>query len=387
MRNALAVEYRFPWRAGNRIALLIDGNGFYPPMLEAIADARRYILLEMYLFESGTVADRFIEALTAAARRGVTVWVLLDAFGALKLKGADRQRLTSGGVALAFYNPLRLGKWFDNLARDHRKLLLVDGQVAFTGGAGITDDFDPPGHPERRWRETMVRIEGPVVADWQRLFELVWRRTTGAPGSLPAPQIREHADGMPGRVAVTEGPWRAEITRSLLHDIRRAERRVWFATAYFVPSWRLRRALRRAARRGLDVRLLLAGPHTDHPAVRYAAQRFYERLLRHGVRIFEYQPRVLHSKTSLCDRRVSIGSSNFDRWNIRWNLEANQEVDDARFAAAVEAMFEADFRESVECRYGQWRRRPFWLRWRERFWGWVDLWLNRLGPGRRGSAP
>jgi cardiolipin synthase len=164
----------------------------------------------------------------------------------------------------------------------------------------------------------------------------------------------------------------------LFRRVRNAEQRVWLATAYFVPSRKLLRALRRAVRQGADVRLLLPGPHTDHPAIRHAGRRFYTRLLRHGVRIFEYQPRFLHTKTLLCDRWVSLGSSNFDRWNLRWNLEANQEVDDQRFADAVAVMFETDFSECIEIDLRRWRRRWF-GRLREQLWGKVDMWLESLG--------
>ena len=153
--------------------------------------------------------------------------------------------------------------------------------------------------------------------------------------------------------------------------------------AYFVPSWKLRRALRRAARQGADVRLLLPGPETDHPAVRIAGQRYYTSLLKSDIRIFEYQPRVLHSKALICDQWVSIGSSNFDRWNLRWNLEANQAVDDEQFAEEVARMFVDDFADSAEIKLESWRRRPGYRKWRERFWGRVDLWLHRLGRGRR----
>jgi phosphatidylserine/phosphatidylglycerophosphate/cardiolipin synthase-like enzyme len=184
---------------------------------------------------------------------------------------------------------------------------------------------------------------------------------------------------MPGRVTVTSALARQEIKRSLYSRARHAQQRLWIATAYFVPSRKLRRVLADADRRGVDVRLLLPGAYTDHPGVRHAGRRFYEGLLQAGVRIFEYQPRFLHAKTVLCDDWVSIGSSNLDRWNLRWNLEANQEVDDATFAQAVQSMFEEDFRQSVECRYEDWRRRPWYARWRERWWGRVDMWLESLG--------
>lgn len=374
-------RYLYPWREGNRFELLIDAGRFYPRMLEAIEQASAYVLLEMYLVESGAVSARFIEALARAARRGVRVHVMLDAFGGLGLEAVDRARLTEAGVALALFNPIKAAKRAHNLARDHRKLLLVDGEVAYTGGAGLTDEFDPP-RAEDRWRETMVEIRGPVVADWQRLFARVWERERRGPLDLPLPSPAAYPDGMYGRVEVTQASVRQEITRSLLKRIGAAEHRVWISTAYFIPSWRIRRALRRAARRGVDVRIVVPGPRTDHPAVRHAGRRFYGRLLLAGVRILEYQPRFLHSKAALCDQWASIGSSNFDRWNLRWNLEANQAVDDPRFATEVARMLEADFAGACEWRYGDWARRPLLARLREWLWGKVDLWLNNLGRGR-----
>jgi phosphatidylserine/phosphatidylglycerophosphate/cardiolipin synthase-like enzyme len=375
-------RYRFPWRDGNRFGLLVDGREFLPAMLDAIERARRYVLLELYLFESGAVAERFIEAFASCARRGVSVNLLLDDFGARGLRRDDRDRLRLAGVELVFYNPLRTGRLFANLARDHRKLLLVDGELAFVGGAGLTDEFDPPSRPEGRWRETVLRIEGPVVGDWQQLFGEIWNRNARTPLELPRPEIPAISHGARGRVTVARGPGSQEIQRDVIKRVRAASRRAWIMTAYFVPSWRLKRALKHAARRGVDVRLLLPGPISDHPGVRHAGRRFYARLLAAGVRIFEYQPRFLHAKAVLCDDWASLGSSNLDRWAMRWNLEANQEIADARFAAEVQAMFEADFREAIECQYARWLRRPWVARARERFWGRMDLFLHRLGRGR-----
>jgi len=372
-------KYLFPWRSGNYFELLVDGRRFYPRMLEAVEWARRQVLLEIYLFESGAVATRFIDAFVRAAGRGVSVKLLLDDFGALRLSARDRERLARGGVEVLFYNPIRFRKHLRNMFRDHRKLLIVDSEVSFVSGAGIADEFDLPDRPERSWRETAVRIRGPVVADWQELFLLVWNRSAAEPLSLPAPAPASGADGMRGRVTVTTALAAQEIKRSLYSRVRHARIRVWISTAYFVPSRKVRRALRQAARRGVDVRLLLPGPYTDHPAVRHAGRRFYTGLLRAGVRIFEYQPRFLHAKTVLGDDWVSLGSSNLDRWNLRWNLEANQEVDDAAFADAARVIFEGDFANSVECRYEEWRRRPWHVRLRERLWGRVDMWLESLG--------
>lgn len=376
-------KFPFPWRLDNRFELLVDGKAFFPEMLGAIGRAQHYILLEIYLFESGAVATRFIDAFARAVARGVTVKLLLDAFGAAKLLPEDRARMTSAGIDLVFYNPIQYRKLLHNMFRDHRKLLIVDGEVAFVSGAGITDEFDSPADPARSWRETAVRIEGPVLADWQELFLRVWNHHAETLALAPVP-ARTFQGGSAGRVVTTSALVVQDIKRSLYSRVRRAQRRVWIATAYFVPSHKVRRALRLAAAAGVDVRLLLPGRFTDHPGVRHAGRRFYSKLLRHGVRIFEYQPRFLHAKAMLCDDWVSIGSSNLDRWNLRWNLEANQEIEDPAFAARVGAMFEADFAQATECRYADWRRRPWHARLREHWWGRVDMWLEDLGRLRSG---
>jgi phosphatidylserine/phosphatidylglycerophosphate/cardiolipin synthase-like enzyme len=175
-----------------------------------------------------------------------------------------------------------------------------------------------------------------------------------------------------------------EIKRSLINRIRNAERRVWIATAYFLPSWKIRRLLRHAAQRGIDVRLLLPGPHSDHPSVSHAGRRFYARLLHHGVRIFEYQPCFLHAKMLLCDEWLSVGSSNIDRWNLRWNLEANQELLDGELVEQAVELFERDYGNSEEITDTMWQARPWYRRLQEWFWGRVDRWLERrTRPSRR----
>lgn len=365
------------WRHGNHFVFLNDGAEFYPRMLQVIDEANEYVLLEMYLVTSGEVANSFIEALLRAAGRGVDVRVLLDGFGALGLTAQDRKRLTDGGVQLAIYNAPRLHKRYANFLRDHRKLLLVDGRVAFVGGAGITDDFLLEGRPGTPWREVMIEIRGPVLTDWQKVFASTWVMCGGA---LPLPQPSSApaiAGKMMGRVATSESWQRGDLAHSVFRRIEAARVRVWLMSAYFVPSRRFRKALRRAVRRGVDVRLLVPGPKTDHPLVRHAARRFYGKLLRNGVRIFEFQPRILHAKMVLCDDWVSIGSSNLDRWNFKWNLEANQEIGDAEFAGHVAAVFESDFRQSLELSRRHWSQRAWLDRVRERIAGMVDRWMER----------
>jgi cardiolipin synthase A/B len=374
----------WPWRTGNSFRLLDGGGEFFPDMLAAIEAAQAYVLLEMYLVHSGVVATQFIAALTAAARRGVRVCAVFDAFGSLGLSRADRRRLIEAGVQLRFFNPLELRKRLGNLLRDHRKLLLTDGCIAFVGGTGLTDEFastsERPG-----WREVMVRIEGPVVADWQRAFARTWRRA-GPPLELPPPPPCPARAGAAGRLSLSEARHRSVLANGVLRRLDTVIQRAWIMSAYFVPARRVRAALGRAARRGVDVRLLVPGARTDHPWVRYASRRFYAPMLRSGVRIYEYQPAMLHGKMILCDDWVSVGSSNLDRWSLRWNLEANQEVADTRFADTAAALFERDFAVSRLISRRHWRERAWLDRLRENIAGAIDRYLDRWRRPRRQKA-
>jgi cardiolipin synthase A/B len=368
----------WPWRSGNRFLLLTDSADFFARMLAAIDAAASHALLEMYLVRSGKVAGAFIDALLRATARGVRSCVVFDSFGALGLSAADRRRLLEAGVELRFFNPLRLSHRLRNFMRDHRKLLTVDGRVAFVGGAGLTDDFAPG---PTAWRELMLEIEGPVVADWQRAFARTWRRL-GPALALPDPAVCAVGSAT-GRLVLSEARQYSVLANGVVRRIDAALHRAWIMSAYFVPSRRFRKALRRAARRGVDVRLLVPGPRTDHPWVRQAARRFYGKMLRAGVRIFEYQPRMLHAKMILCDDWVSVGSSNLDRWSFKWNLEANQEVADRAVADAAAAAFAGDFAVSEALSRRYWPQRAWLDRLRERIAGALDRWLEgwrRPGP-------
>src|SRR5215472_6725793 len=207
----------WPWRTGNSFELLDGGGEFFPAMLAAIDAARESVLLEMYLVHSGRIVTRFITALSAAVERGARVCVVFDAFGSLGLSRADRRRLIEAGIELRFFNPLGLRKRFGNLLRDHRKLLVTDGRTAFVGGTGLTDNF-APGAAHGAWLEVMVRIEGPVVADWQRAFARTWRRC-GAALDLPLPPPLPPRDGASGRLALSEARQRSVLANDVLRQI------------------------------------------------------------------------------------------------------------------------------------------------------------------------
>jgi len=346
-------------RDGNRFTLLSDAHVYFARMLAAIDASQHYVLAEFYLVESGRVIDRFIAAFARAAARGICVRVLFDAFGARGLKDADRARLRAAGVDLVFFNVPRWRAFPRMFVRDHRKLLVVDGTAGFTGGAGLTDVFSPDVQPDSSWSDCMVEIAGPVLDDWHALFARTWKRCAHRELDVVRQPSAALQPGERGRVAASAGLGTKEVGRSVIKRVRKAKIRVWIATAYFWPSNRLRRALRRAARRGVDVRLLLPSARTDAPVARGVGRLFYARLLSSGVAIYEYQPSFLHAKLVLCDDWVSIGSSNLDRWEILWNLDANQEIDSPAFARQVEGTFVQIFDRSVVLRDASDVERPW----------------------------
>lgn len=392
LRKQRSKRRGFPLRGPHSYRLLVDGSAFYPAMLDAIRQARRHVLLEMYLCVSGQVVTRFADALCEAVDRGVEVYLLLDGFGCLMLTTRDRQKMSMRGVRIAFYNRLNWQRLRFALVRDHRKLLAVDGQIAYVGGAGLTDHFDPRFSGPLAWHDVMLEVRGPCVTDWEHLFFRTWQRWYRGPvAALPvsAPQYaapplpvvgnrREDTGSADGRVVGSTSVGGQTVMRNIIAAMKKARHRIWMTTGYFVPTRRLRRTLKRAVRRGVDVRLLLPGRHTDQTAVWLAGRRFYGRLLAAGVRIFEYQPRCLHAKFVVCDDWLSLGSSNLDHWTLRWNLEANQEVRQSELVDAVAEMFRADLAESHEWTVQNWGGRSWLSRFLEGLFGSLDVWVIRI---------
>jgi cardiolipin synthase len=331
-------------------------------MLEAIAGAERSLEIEVYIFAADHSGRAFAETLGERARAGVRVRVLADAVGSMGSEEAIFARLRAAGVEVRLFRPLspwrsRFGIW----PRDHRKLLLVDDRIGLTGGCNIGDDYAPPRAGAVGWKDVSLEVEGPAVWDLRQLFEESWFLAGGERrpmGERPLPL----ADGDPVQIVGNRGRERWDIRRSYLRALGHARRFVYLANAYFVPDGVILRALRGARRRGVEVQLLVPG-RSDIGAVAAATRALYGRLLRWGVRIFEWSGPMMHAKTAVIDGEWStVGSSNLDSWSLRYNLEINANVLGQRFGEAMVESFGRDLEQAVEVSLVQWRTRPLWRR-------------------------
>ncbi len=342
----------------HRLTLLRDGAQAFPAMLEAIASARRTLCLETYILRDDKTGRRFGDALAERAQAGVEVNLLYDAWGS-SVSAAFIARLREAGVRTLAFRPIDFSSPFEKVARrDHRKSLVVDSRVGFTGGMNIADDYASVADGGGGWRDTQLRLEGPAAAELQYLFLNTWRRAGGATvderrygyeGRRPDPQVRVVATGIRRR--------RRWVRDEYRNAIDQARRRVWISNAYFLPPLRLIRALTQAAHRGVDVRIMLAGT-TDVPAVLLASRSIYGRLFKAGARLYEWRGRVLHAKTAVIDGRWStVGSTNLDPQSLRKNLEVNAVIEHEGFGAAMERMFEEDLEHCEEITADRWQRR------------------------------
>jgi cardiolipin synthase len=348
-----------PFHAGNRVEVFFRGEDAFASMLDALAGASSEVLLESYILRDDATGGRFREALVAAAARGVTVRVLADALGSLGTRSAFWKELASSGIEVRLFHPLGVPVRFLPF-RDHRKILVADRRVAYTGGMNIGDEYGSSLLPaRRRLRDTHARVEGQAAGEMAAVFGEGWLRAGGAP--IPAVPLEVH--GGPGaRVLILDsrpGRGAREVSAALAAIVGAARRRLWMTVAYFAPRARVCEVLGRAAGRGVDVRLLLPG-RSDVPVVRHAGHGFIATLLSRGVRVFEYQPAVLHAKTLVGDGAVSvIGSSNLDFRSFERNAECNFAILDSGVAQKLEGQFEEDLAQSVEIRAAEWQGRAW----------------------------
>jgi cardiolipin synthase len=351
--------FGFAMVEGNRAEIRNNGDEIFPAMTRAIRDARMTVNLESYIFKDDRAGAIFARALTEAAQRGVEVRVLVDGTGS-KFAGPLLARLRQAGVKTAVYRPIRLQSLLKLPRRTHRKILVVDGTVSFTGGFCIADPWLGDARNPEEWRDMMVEVTGPVSAQMQAIFSEDWTFTTGEilAGDKFYPPISPAGEVTAQAIKVSHGDSSSLAAMLYYMAIQSAHRSIHIQNAYFVPSRQIREALIQAARRGVDVRIMVPGRHIDEPLVRMASQRHYGELLQAGVRIFEYNRTMIHTKDAVIDGLFStIGSINFDARSLIENAEESFAFYDRGFGARLEAVFAADQAHCREITYATWRRR------------------------------
>ncbi|MEP6993118.1 MAG: phospholipase D-like domain-containing protein [Acidobacteriota bacterium] len=357
---------------GNDARLLVNGDEIFPAMIKEIRDAKQTVNLETYIFQPDEAGSQFADAMIEAARRGVQVRLLIDAFGS-KLKRLART-LEDAGVIVRKYRPLRLFSIYKVGRRTHRKILVVDGRVAFTGGLGIDKRWLGNARDPSEWRDTQVRVEGPVAAQMQAIFSEDWTYTTGEilAGDEFYPAIAR-AGGMRSQAIKASRGDSSSLPKMLYYvAIQSARQSIHIANAYFLPDKQVRDALIAAAKRGVDVQVMVPGSHIDLPMVRSASWIHYGEMLKEGVKILEYTPTMLHNKTMVIDGIYStIGSINFDARSMNRNAEEALAFFDRDFARKMEEMFQRDKQRCSEITWDQWDHRGLHRRLTELvFWIW-----------------
>lgn len=345
---------------GNQVETLVNGDRFFPAMLQAIREARQSVTFESYIYWSGTIGQEFAAALSERAAHGVRVHVLLDWVGA-RLDDAQVQRLREAGVEIRRYNAPH---WYslDRLNhRTHRKLLVVDGRVGFIGGAGIADEWRGDAQDAQHWRDNQYRVQGPVVAQLQSAFIDNWLQATGRVlhGDAYFPALQ--GTGATAAQVFTSAPGggRESMQLLMLMSITAAARSIRLSTPYFLPDEVAVQSLVAARGRGVRVQVIVPGAHIDLPPVRWASRAAWGPLLAAGVEICEYVPTMIHVKLLVVDEQwASVGSSNFDTRSFSINDEANMNVHDAAFARRQAQVFEQDLRRCREVTLRQWQDRP-----------------------------
>ena len=383
--HALVVGLREPLITGNRVDLLQDGPGTYAAMFEAIDNARDHVNLESYILEAEGPGEEFARRLIERAKAGVRVNVLYDSFGSIGTPASYFDYLRANGVNVCEYNPLRR---LTNLLsralhlRDHRKLMVVDGRIGFIGGVNISSVYSAGSSPlaalggsgagahggeaplRPGWRDTHVRVEGPIVAQLQRLFMRHWGRHSSIAlrGTHYFPPLAPVGSHRVAVAACDAGRRSNPFYRALLSALDASQHRIYLTTAYLVPTRRLMRSLVRAARRGVEVHLMLPGI-SDFWAPLQAGRSHYSQLLRAGVHLHELHDTLLHAKTCVIDGLwTTVGSSNLDWRSLLHNAEANLVILDATLGAEMEQVFLADVARAKEIDRAEWARRG----WRQR---------------------
>jgi cardiolipin synthase len=377
-----------PLVAGNKVTLLVDGPATYDAMFKAIQSAKDHINLETFIFEDDEVGHNFADLLLQKQAEGVQVNLIYDSLGGLRTSAAFFQRLRDGGIKTLEFNPLNPGKarkkWLLT-HRDHRKILIVDGSVAFTGGVNISRVYSSSSlsgqqhekNIQEAWRDTHVQIEGPAVAEFQKLFLDTWAREKGP--ELPKrnyfPTLKREGNDLVEVVGSIPGQQNRITYVMYVSAFVYAENFVHLTNSYFVPDKQTVKALTNAAHRGVDVKIILPGI-SDEVTVFYAGRSHYTHLLKSGVKLYEHRDAMLHAKTAVIDGVWStVGSTNLDLWSFLRNDEVNAVILGRDFAVEMEALFEKDIANSNQILLEQWKKRSLGDRMKEWFARLLQYWL------------
>lgn len=371
--QALSAVINAPIQTGGRAELMNNGSEFFPAIVEAIHNANYSVNFMVYIWTAGRAADMVFDALVKAARRGVEVRVLFDSFGSMKAPKDWIQRLERAGGKTCWFRPARLGKLMRFYKRNHRRAIIIDGAVGFLGGAAIEDKWLGDGDSPEEWRDSMVRVTGTMAANLQSAFAQVWADTQGeiliGYKFYPDPSSDRRNFNNTQHISIISSPSNEfhPMSNVFWLTFKSAREKLYTTHSYFVPDKSLRDALKERARHGVDVRVLLPNHFIDGKPIRWASHNYFEELLRAGVKIYEYQPTMIHSKTIVVDGRWSlVGSANLDVRSAEINKENMLGILDEAFAADIERTFLKDLKNAQEIKLGHWKRRSILRRLREK---------------------
>ncbi len=346
---------------GNRVMLLWKDREYFQNIFRVLMEAREFICLGFYIFRNDETGLELAEILKEKAVSGVRVFLLYDHFGSLFTPGAFWRELSAHGIEVAASRPFKWTSPLHYTHRDHRKLIIVDGKIAFTGGLNIANEYRGYYLRRRRkkgWRDTGVMLEGPVVSELLQQFTQSWK--IWKKQDLPfTASLNQFAKGLPVLpIFASSARGRRRMRKLIYYSVNNASESVFLTTAYFTPSRRLLQILEAAVKRGVSVKLLLPG-RSDITAAHYAGRAYFSRLLRAGIEIFTYNGEILHAKTAVFDGQWSIiGSANLDFQSLRRNDEGNVGIIDHDFGRLMQDIFAEDLKDSEQIRYVQWRQRP-----------------------------
>ena len=348
---------------GNKVQILLNGDGTYPQLWKDLASAQQTITVQMYYSQPGAVADTMAKYLIEKARQKVRVLLLLDAFGSQPLKRDWLQRVKAAGVEVVWLRPLRWYSLQKAAQRSHVRVVVVDGRIGYTGGFGLADYWLGDGHHEDQWRETNVRFEGPTVAALQATFAAGWAEATGEllTGDMffPKSSFAEVGNMKAGLMHSVPSMGSTPAERFLALSIAGARKSLYITNSYFVPGESFMQLLLAAQKRGVDVRVLTVSKKTDVKTTWYAGRTYYEKLLEGGVKIYEYQPTMMHAKSMVVDGIWSyVGSMNFDNRSLSFYDESLLVALDPAVGAQMNSIFMNDIKSSEEMKLDEFRKRP-----------------------------